>query len=101
MNGATERLQSLAATVASWPDPPRHAQVLAALDVLDVIALQMGRLIIPDEPPQSLHQCARALYSMSAQSPPDVAAATAAVRVATRCIAAAHRAANRFKEPKR
>lgn len=98
MSAAAERLRSLAAVVDGWPHPPRHEQVLAALDVLDVLAIQMSRLVIPDELSPSLHQSARALYTMTAQPPPDVAAATAAVRVATRCAAAAHRALTRIKE---
>jgi hypothetical protein len=98
VSAAADRLLNAAAAVDGWPETPRHAQVLAVLSELDLIALHLGRLIVPDEPPQSLHQCARALYTMSAQPAPDVDGATAVVRVATRCIAAAHRALDRMKE---
>ncbi|AGG88764.1 hypothetical protein [Rhodanobacter denitrificans] len=98
MTSAADRLLNAAAVVDGWPETPRHAQVLEVLSELDLIALRLGRLIVPDEPQQSLHQCARALYTMSAQPAPDVEGATAVVRVATRCIAAAHRALDRIKE---
>ncbi|MBT2145286.1 MULTISPECIES: hypothetical protein [unclassified Rhodanobacter] len=98
MSAAAERLRNLAAAIDGWPETPRHAQALSVLSELDLIALHLGRLIVPDEAPQSLHQCARALYTMSARPAPDVDGATAVVRVAVRCIAAAYRALDRMKE---
>lgn len=98
MNATAERLLTLASVVDGWPDTPRPGQALNVLSELDLIAMQLSRLVTPNEPPQSLHDCARALYTMSAHAAPDVDGATAVVRVATRCIAAAHRALCRLKE---
>ncbi|CAM5450100.1 hypothetical protein [Rhodanobacter lindaniclasticus] len=101
MSAAAERLRNLAAAIDGWPETPRHAQVLDALSELDLIAQRLGRLIVPDEPPQSLHQSARALYTMTAQPAPDLDAANALVRVAIRCAAAAQRGLDRMKETNR
>lgn len=99
MNRTAEKLLALAAEVDGWPHPPRPGQALNVLSELDVIALQLSRLVTPNEPPpQSLHDCARALYTMTARTAPDVDGASAVVRVATRCVAAAHRALCRIKE---
>lgn len=98
MNRTAEKLLALAAVVDGWPDPPRPGQALNVLAELDLIALQMSGLVTPYEPPQCLHHCARALYTMTTHAAPDVDSATAVVRVATRCIAAAHRALCRLKE---
>lgn len=98
MNAAAERLLSLAAVVDSWPEAPRPTVVVDVLAELDLLAFQLGRLVIPDEPPQSLHQSARALNSMTTHAPTDLDGAEAVLRVATRCLAAAHRALERIRE---
>lgn len=86
-----DALLSLAGNVDTWTSPPSPHAVLVTLDALDSLLIRCSRLVPPDSRPDTLHETARALFTMSAFPPPDIESATALVRVATRATARAHR----------